>query len=186
MDPMTRQGRLDVGFSALVLAFLLPGILLGCARSSGRRLLDLDASWGDASQADASDGQAASDDAAATNCGDSTIDEGEECDDGNRLDGDGCSSGCLVEEGWDCEGQPSVCTSLCGNGTLDPGEECDGDNLGGNTCLTVDGGFSGGNLRCSAACLFDTSGCILPGCGDGRLDAGEECDDGNTASGDGG
>lgn len=36
-------------------------------------------------------------------CGDDELDEGEECDDGNVEDGDGCSSSCVVER-WTHEG----------------------------------------------------------------------------------
>jgi cysteine-rich repeat protein len=36
--------------------------------------------------------------------------DGEECDDGNTVSGDGCSSNCEVENGWSCESQPSVCS----------------------------------------------------------------------------
>ena len=61
-------------------------------------------------------------------CGDSVIDEPEECDDGNTEDGDGCSGDvCQVEDGWECEGLPSDCTS-CGNGALFGDEECDDGN----------------------------------------------------------
>ena len=35
-------------------------------------------------------------------CGDGFIDEGEECDDLDLDDDDGCSSTCLLEEGWEC------------------------------------------------------------------------------------
>jgi cysteine-rich repeat protein len=35
--------------------------------------------------------------------------ETEACDDGNPDDGDGCSSTCIIEDGWDCTGEPSVC-----------------------------------------------------------------------------
>ena len=45
----------------------------------------------------------------------------EECDDGNLIDGDGCSS-CRVDKGWSCSkeyNQKSVCKNLCGNGVLD-------------------------------------------------------------------
>ncbi|MFP3881615.1 MAG: myxococcus cysteine-rich repeat containing protein [Actinomycetota bacterium] len=42
--------------------------------------------------------------------GDGIIDQGEECDDGNLADGDGCSSTGQIEPGWTCEGEPSVCT----------------------------------------------------------------------------
>ena len=31
-------------------------------------------------------------------CGNGVIDEGEECDDGNTIDGDGCSSSCTIEK----------------------------------------------------------------------------------------
>lgn len=35
-------------------------------------------------------------------CGNSVIDSGEDCDDGNTKDGDGRASDCHVETGWDC------------------------------------------------------------------------------------
>ncbi len=34
-------------------------------------------------------------------CGDGNLDPGEECDDGNNMDGDGCSAHCTVETGGD-------------------------------------------------------------------------------------
>ncbi|MFC1730257.1 MopE-related protein [candidate division KSB1 bacterium] len=43
-------------------------------------------------------------------CGDGTLDTGEECDDGNNLDGDGCSAVCVEE--------------VCGDGTCQPFEDC--------------------------------------------------------------
>ncbi len=36
-------------------------------------------------------------------CGDAAVAEGEQCDDGNVLPGDGCSSECAIECGWKCE-----------------------------------------------------------------------------------
>jgi cysteine-rich repeat protein len=55
-------------------------------------------------------------------CGDGNVDFGEECDDGNNVDGDCCSSLCLYESsGSACTGDGSVCTV----------EECDGTG----TCL---------------------------------------------------
>jgi len=45
----------------------------------------------------------------------------------------------------------------CGNSLVESGEECDNNNLNGETCLAR--GYGGGSLRCSSACLFDTSGC---------------------------
>ena len=48
---------------------------------------------------------------AAFVCGDGAVQTAtnEACDDGNTDDGDGCSSACAIEEGWDCAGEPSVC-----------------------------------------------------------------------------
>ncbi|MDY0003301.1 MAG: DUF4215 domain-containing protein, partial [Polyangia bacterium] len=123
-------------------------------------------------------------DAAPGYCGDQIIAAGEGCDDGNLLDGDGCSPSCQVESGWACSGEPSQCVSLCGNGTIDDGEECDGDDLGGNDCTTLGAGFTSGELSCLAACRFDSTGCRLASCGNGVLDPGEECDDGNSSNND--
>ena len=49
-------------------------------------------------------------------CGDGILDPGEECDDGNTNDGDGCSSDCQSSE-------------VCGNGVLDSdlGPDADSD-----------------------------------------------------------
>ena len=55
-------------------------------------------------------------------CGNGVVEEGEQCDDGNTVDGDGCSSTCQIE-------------ACCGNGILEPGEECDdGNNTSGDGC----------------------------------------------------
>ncbi|MBL8913767.1 MAG: DUF4215 domain-containing protein, partial [Archangium sp.] len=43
-------------------------------------------------------------------CGDGIVaSPAEACDDGNSMNGDGCSSTCTVETGFQCSGQPSVC-----------------------------------------------------------------------------
>src|SRR5689334_4158973 len=57
-------------------------------------------------------------------CGNAHPDSGEVCDDGNTLDGDGCSANCKSDE-------------TCGNGTLDTaaGEVCDdGNQRDGDGC----------------------------------------------------
>ncbi|MFH2007863.1 MAG: DUF4215 domain-containing protein [bacterium] len=119
-----------------------------------------------------------------TYCGNQLLEAGEECDDGNLLNGDGCSPSCTVEDGWACSGEPSLCVSLCGNSTLDSGEECDGADLNGNTCTSIPGGYTSGTLACTAGCAFDTTGCQLASCGNGVVDAGEQCDDGNSSNND--
>ncbi len=68
---------------------------------------------------------AAPDDCGAT-CGDSLVEGTENCDDGNTVDGDGCSSTCTIESGWGCSGAPSSCTEICGDGIVTVGEQCDG------------------------------------------------------------
>lgn len=45
-------------------------------------------------------------------CGNHRVESGEECDDGNRRDGDGCSRLCRLE-------------SSCGDGLISPNEQCD-------------------------------------------------------------
>ena len=84
----------------------------------------------------------------------------------------------------------------CGNGQvdgLDPvngqgfGEPCDGTDLRGYTCATLPlAGFVSGNLSCNETCHFNVSECFSGGiCGNGVVEPGEECDDGNTTGGDG-
>ncbi len=88
-------------------------------------------------------------------CGDSVVDESEECDDGDRTMGDGCSDVCLLEN-----------PLACGNRQVDPGESCDDGNKSGN-----DG--------CSPSCQLES---IF---GNGKAEGGEDCDDGNQKAGDG-
>jgi cysteine-rich repeat protein len=120
-----------------------------------------------------------------TTCGDGTVSAHEACDDGAKVNGDGCSATCTVESGYECTGSPSVCSLLCGNAVKDAGESCDGADLGGEDCLSVPGGFTGGTLACTASCTFDTSACVSAVCGDGAINGSDTCDDGNAVSGDG-
>uniref|UniRef100_A0A8C9EHF4 Pappalysin 2 n=1 Tax=Pavo cristatus TaxID=9049 RepID=A0A8C9EHF4_PAVCR len=57
-------------------------------------------------------------------CGDGkvTILE-EECDDGDLLDGDGCSRKCKKEKGFNCVGEPSLCYVHDGDGVCEPFEK---------------------------------------------------------------
>jgi fibro-slime domain-containing protein len=119
-------------------------------------------------------------------CGDGKVIGSESCDDGNTTAGDGCSSTCQVEPGASCTGTPSVCTiAVCGNGVVEAGEACD---LG-----TLNGLFNGDGSGCSKTCTKEpicrsaagkTQACATS-CGNGNVEAGEQCDDGNQVSGDG-
>lgn len=120
-----------------------------------------------------------------TKCGDGILTTSEGCDDGNNVSGDGCSDKCKNEECGDgirnnyeeCEQKQPGCTesctlAKCGNGYAEKGygqtaEECD----------------QGAQNSDTGECLAN---CMSARCGDGflRKDA-EQCDDGNTANGDG-
>lgn len=119
-------------------------------------------------------------------CGDGFTAGSEECDDGNLVDGDGCSSACTVEV------PPG-----CGDGEVDAGEECDdgnlarGDGCGARCTLEVcgDGIVNNADVEeceppntalCGADCTFRA-----PVCGDGYRTAPEQCDDGNLTNDDG-
>lgn len=47
-----------------------------------------------------------------TTCGNGRVGFGEACDDGDADAGDGCSSTCVVEDGYQCSGAPSTCFPL--------------------------------------------------------------------------
>ncbi|MFH2010852.1 MAG: hypothetical protein ABI333_29905 [bacterium] len=64
-------------------------------------------------------------------------------------------------------------SGVCGDGVKDADEACDIIDLGGVTCVDI-GFVGGGALACTDQCVFDTTGCSS--CGDGALQAGEDCD----------
>ncbi|HVH99592.1 MAG TPA: DUF4215 domain-containing protein [Enhygromyxa sp.] len=111
-------------------------------------------------------------------CGDGFAGPGEQCDDGNPFDGDGCNTDCT--------------TGTCGNAIVDPGEDCDDANQDDNDdCLTScvfascgdgalwfeveecdNGAFNSNSAECTLMCLLNI-------CGDANLFEGvEQCDPG--------
>lgn len=83
-------------------------------------------------------------------CGDGVLEGSEECDDGNNLDNDGCSSICKEEK--------------CGDGIVQANEMCD-DKEGTPAYMNDDDGC--------------TKGCKTPSCGDGYyspMTVPEDCD----------
>ncbi|MFA7682325.1 MAG: DUF4215 domain-containing protein, partial [Candidatus Peribacteraceae bacterium] len=140
-------------------------------------------------------------------CGNSIVETGEECDDGNTEMDDGCSDTCALEDGFVCgEAEtspdgPSICTpiypglpkSTCGNGIIQGSEKCDDGNItkddGCSDSCTVEDGFEctvednhpDGPSICNPI-IPDIPTAI---CGNGTQELGEECDDGNLANGDG-
>lgn len=82
-----------------------------------------------------------------TKCGNGIINtnNGEECDDGNKKGGDGCSPTCQIESAFECydNGKDTICKPICGDGITmwmlngDAAEECDdGNNISGDGCST--------------------------------------------------
>lgn len=164
-------------------------------------------------------------------CGNSEIDYGESCDDGNVSDGDDCSSNCQLET---CiaqtPGYPAVpicddgnsctadsCNQSTGNcdhsASCDDGIACTDDScdLGTNTCVNTansdncdDGNVCTNDVCLSFGCTHTAASepctdgdvctddaCALgvcqgtnngtcSACGDGTVDPGEACDDGNA------
>jgi len=152
-------------------------------------------------------------------CGDGIVNPGEECDDGNAVNGDGCSNICLLEnitptevcsnlidddqDGLvDCDDPDCVnaaaCGATCGNGVVEAGEECDdGNGTPGDGCAAdctletvtpetnctdrVDNDGDG-LVDCADPDCANVAFCM---CGNGVVDPGEACDDGNNTDGDG-
>ncbi len=93
-----------------------------------------------------------------TDCGNGIMEGNEQCDDGNSGSGDGCSSLCRIEDGYECSGTPSVCRTVCGDGMVAGNEQCDGDNLSGQGCHSL--GYFYGILECTDLCAFWESECV--------------------------
>lgn len=113
-------------------------------------------------------------------CGDGIVSFPEQCDDGATEVGDGCSATCKVEIGFKCGGEPSTCDeTTCGDGVKEGAETCEDTPIGG-----VPVPFDGCNEHCQAEPNCGLAGCTSQ-CGDGLVLGDEECDDGNSVSGDG-
>jgi cysteine-rich repeat protein len=67
----------------------------------------------------------------ASICGNTVVEPGEQCDDGNVTSGDGCDANCTF--------------TACGNGIVTTGEDCDDGNTSGGDC-------------CGPTCLFESPG----------------------------
>jgi len=61
-------------------------------------------------------------------CGNNIVETGEQCDDGNLINGDGCSSICQIE----------IIAPVCGNNIIETGEQCDdGNTINGDGCSST-------------------------------------------------
>jgi len=117
----------------------------------------------------------------APGCGNSVVDVGESCDDGNGQSGDGCSSACAVEPGYKCTVTGAACVAAaCGDGIVAGTEDCDDGNAANS-----DGCSSICRLEDGFACPTPGKACVATVCGDGKKEGTEQCDDGNTQAFDG-
>ena len=135
------------------------------------------------------DGNASNTDTCTTSClnarcGDTYIQTGEQCDDGNTSNIDACTNACLnarcgdtyIQIGEQCDDSNTVSTdactatcqnAICGDSIVRAGvEQCD------------DGAQNGQPNQCNSTC----SAITVPVCGNGAIESGEQCDDGNTAN----
>jgi cysteine-rich repeat protein len=111
-------------------------------------------------------------------CGNTTVEDGEECDDGNTAPGDGCDASCNLE-------------ASCGNGTIDAEEQCDdGNTVPGDGCsadcllesVVCGDGVTQGTEECDDGNTAPGDGCSeicrveSTSCGNDAIELGEECD----------
>ena len=160
----------------LAFAALLPFILNAC---------------GDDSAAPGPD--AAAPDGCHHVCGDGQLQCGEQCDDGNNNDGDGCSHDCKIECGdgvlqssEKCDtaipqGMPGACPMSC-----DDQNSCTTDSISGSDCqqVCVHGSITAcqsGDSCCPVGCTAGNDNDCSASCGNGVVDQGETCDTGITS-----
>gem|GEM_PF-1599613 len=121
-------------------------------------------------------------------CGDGTVEGIEVCEKDDVIDCididaqiyQGGKAKCLDDcTGWDT----ATCDEIpheCGNDIKEGPEACDGDL---KNCVEIDAEkYSGGKAACLADCsAYDTATCdVKPGCGNGVIDNGEACEEGDT------
>lgn len=110
-------------------------------------------------------------------CGNGSIEEGEECDNGESNGNDGlCNVDCTEAQ------------AMCGDGILSGDEECDDGDVGPDKPCTPDckpnvcgDGYQGPDEACDDGDNNDDQGacttqCQVAGCGDGIVNGAEECD----------
>jgi cysteine-rich repeat protein len=114
-----------------------------------------------------------------SDCGDGINQAGEECDDGNNINGDGCEANCTFAPD-DCS--HDVCTTgeaLVNGCNSCVAAVCAADDF---CCDAINGSW---DTLCVEEVFQECGISCATNCGDGFLNGGEECDDGNNINGDG-
>ena len=101
----------------------------------------------------------------AAGCGNSVVEAGEGCDDGNTISTDACTSSCTI--------------AACGDGYQQAGEGCDEGNTVTEACAYGQTSCTVCNATCASVAGATTF------CGDSTVNGAESCDDGNSNSADG-
>jgi uncharacterized repeat protein (TIGR01451 family) len=119
-------------------------------------------------------------------CGNGLLEVNEQCDDGNLVNGDGCSSSCTKEPSYSCSDLSKTASyyfDVCRKGGFD--DVCFGQSgnykgcgYSGQNFCTLNNDTAATNIRCSL-------GSSMPVCGNGKIEKGEQCDDGNRLDHDG-
>lgn len=107
-------------------------------------------------------------------CGDGYTDarKDEKCDDANGENADGCTVSCA----YSCTGDEQCDDTQMCNGV----ETCDPE-----LHYCVEGEWVDDQTECGDTLICHNGGCVPEGCGNGAVEAGEECDDNNLDAGDG-
>ncbi|WP_437970440.1 hypothetical protein WMF04_14615 [Sorangium sp. So ce260] len=103
-------------------------------------------------------------------CGDGVLGRGEQCDDGNLLDGDCCSALCVAE--------PATVLCRIASSDCDPGEYCDGAGRCAADVVLPDGALCGDFDLCNGTELCFEGNCLsgIPlDCDDGDPATTDEC-----------
>lgn len=130
---------------------------------------------------------------AGPRCGDSVVNDSEQCDGGYEEFKGYCSN--TAQTGCNADGDCPAGSCSSGSCTNEPGRACSSDNdcrlTCGHFCPTPEQvnrrtcKSNNPTLPGAVSCTWNAWTCTAPGsCGNGRRESGEQCDDGNTNNND--